>query len=113
MQTDWMTCVTEASDHDSTAIAAQIAKNVSWMKIWDMALDHGPRGTECMKALYRELTRPQFQKGVCHLCSNVFQGPYFHHFILTHKSLSDPEQIIFSLLHADSDDIFMYAKRFK
>ena len=72
--------VTEASDHSSTAIAAQIATNVSWMKLWDMTLDHGSHGTDCLQALYRELTRPQFQKGVCHHCGIAFHGPYFHHY---------------------------------
>ena len=35
----WDSCITEASDHCSTAIAAQIAVNVSWVRLWDMALD--------------------------------------------------------------------------
>ena len=68
LQTDWNVCITEANKHSSTAIAARIATNASWLKLWDMALDYGPHGTNCLQALYRELTRPQFQKGVCHLC---------------------------------------------
>ena len=111
LQTDWDSCITEASDHCSTAIAAQIAVNVSWVRLWDMALDYGPRGTECLQALYQELTIPQFRKGICHLCDTPFNGPYFHHFTLTHTCLSDPEQIISSLSCSDSD-IFMYAKYF-
>ena len=83
-----------------------IATNVSWLKLWDMALDHGPQGTNCLQALYRELTRPQFQKGVCHLCDTVFNSPYFHHYILSHTRLSKPELLISSLSSADLD-IFM------
>ena len=101
LRTDWDSCITEASDHCSMATAAQIAVNVSWMKLWDITLDHGPRGTECLQAHYRELTRPQFRKGICHLCDTQFQGPYFHHFTLTHTHLSDPEQIITSLSCSD------------
>ena len=111
LRTDWDSCIMKASDHCSTTIAAQIARNVSWVKLWDMALDHGPRGTEHLQALYQELTRPQFQKGVCHLCESQFQGPYFNHFTLSHTRLPDPEQIISCLSHSDSD-IFMYAKHF-
>ena len=111
LKTDWDSCITEASDHCSMAIAAQIAGNVSWVKLWDMALDYGPCGTECLQALYQELTRLQFQKGICHLCDTPFHGPYFHHFTLTHTRLSDPERIITSLSCSDSD-IFMYAKYF-
>ena len=89
LQTDWNVCIIEANNYSSTAIAARIATNASWLKLWDMALDHGPHGTNCLQALYRELTRPQFQKGVCHLCDTVFNSPYFHHLIysLTHTSL--------------------------
>ena len=45
LQVDWSTCITEASHHSSTVLASQIASNTSWLKLWDMALDHGPRGT--------------------------------------------------------------------
>ena len=40
LKTDWDSCITEASNHCSTAIAAQIAANVSWVRLWDMALDY-------------------------------------------------------------------------
>ena len=83
-----------------------VATNASWLKLWDLALDHGPHGTNCLQALYRELTRPQFQKGVCHLCDTIFNSPYFHHYILSHTRLSNPELLISSLSSADLD-IFM------
>ena len=40
---------------------------------------------------------------VCHLCDTPFNGPYFHHFTLTHTHLSNPEWIISSLSCSDSD----------
>ena len=96
LQTDWDVCITEANNHSSTTIAARIATNVSWLKLWDMALDHGPHGTVCLQALYRELTRPQFQKGICHLCGTVFNSPLFS---LTHTSLQPGEvNLLFHLL---------------
>ena len=52
LKTDWDSCIVKASNHCSMAIAAQIAVSVSWVKLWDMALDHGPRGTECLQTLY-------------------------------------------------------------
>ena len=68
-------------------------------------------GTDCLQALYRELTRPQFQKGICHHCGSSLHGPYYHHFTLAHTHLSDPGQTISSLLCMDSD-ILRYAKHF-
>ena len=77
-----------------------------------MALDYGPRGTDSLQALYRELTRPQFQPGICHLCGATMDVSYFHHYTLSHTPLSDPDQIIYSLSSATSD-IFMYARHYK
>jgi hypothetical protein len=45
-------CTTEASCHNSTAMASRIAADTSWMKLWDIALDYGPRGTDALQALY-------------------------------------------------------------
>ena len=112
LQADWEASTTEASRHNSTAIASQIASDTSWMKLWDMALDYGPRGTDSLQALYRELTRPQFQPGICHLCGATMDVSYFHHYTLSHTPLSDPDQIIYSLSSATSD-IFMYARHYK
>ena len=83
LQADWEACTTEASRHNSTAIASQIASDTSWMKLWDMALDYGPRGTDSLQALYRELTRPQFQPGMCQLCIATMDVSYFHHYTLS------------------------------
>ena len=112
LQSDWEDCTTEASRHNSTATAARIATETSWMKLWDMALDYGPYGTASLQALYRELTRPLFQPGICHICDAPLDVSYFHHYTLSHTPLSDSERIITSLLCA-SRDIFMYAKHFK
>ena len=48
LKTDWDSYITEGN----MAIAAQIAVNALWVKLWDMALDYGPRGTECLQAYY-------------------------------------------------------------
>ena len=93
LQADWEACTTEASRHNSTAIASRIASDTSWMKLWDMALDYEPRGTDSLQALYRELTRPP---GICHLCGVTMDVSYFHHYTFSHTPLSDPDQIIYS-----------------
>ena len=114
LQTDWSACITEASRHNSTAIASRIAAETSWLKLWDMALDQGPSGTDSLQALYRELTRPQFKQDCkCHLCgSELDVSSYFHHYTLAHTPLNDPEHVIDSLIHG-SLQIFMYAKHYK
>ena len=50
---DWESCINAGGQHSSTALAADISSSTSWLKYWDMALDHGPCGTAAMQALYR------------------------------------------------------------
>ena len=71
LQMDWEACITEGSHHSGTAVASQIASKASWMRLWDMALDHGASGTRSLQALYRKLTRPQFQPSTCHVSANL------------------------------------------
>ena len=117
LQADWEASTTEASRHNSTAIASRIASDTSWMKLWDMALDYGPRGTDSLQALYRELTRPQFQPGICHLCGATMDVSYFHHYTLSLTRLSQtqtrlstlfrPLLLIFSCMLDITSNLFM------
>ena len=52
----WKVCLSEASQHLSTSLAAKIATHTTWPKLWDIALDHGAQGTAALQALYRTLT---------------------------------------------------------
>ena len=55
-EADWKLCLTEASSHPSTPLAATIATHTTWPKLWDMALDHGPCDTVSLQAIYCTLT---------------------------------------------------------
>ena len=112
LKADWSTCISKASHHNSTILASQIASETSWLRLWDMALDQGPRGTNHLQALYRELTRPQFKPDICHLCGSQMNVPYFHHYTLSHTPLHDPDNVINSLIHG-SLQIFEYAKYYQ
>ena len=41
LDSDWKACLSEASRHQSTSLAAKITTHTTWPKLWDMALDHG------------------------------------------------------------------------
>ena len=64
LKVDWDTCVSTASQHSSTALAAKVSSSVSWLKLWDMALDHGPRGTAALQALYHLLNQDSARASV-------------------------------------------------
>ena len=86
LKVDWETCLSTASRHGSTAVAANISSSASWMKLWDMALDHGPRSTAALQALYSTLTSPRFGQNICSICETE---AYFEH--LCNQSHTHPQ----------------------
>ena len=103
----------EASHYDSTAVAIAISSSVSWLKLWDMALDHGPHATHFPQSLYHTLTRQSFQSKTCYLCEpeTAPNVSYFNHFARCHTPVMDPDYVINSLT-CGSTDIFLYAQYF-
>ena len=90
----------------STKLAAEIATDTSWLKIWDMSLDHGPHaGTAYMQALYRVLTRPVFGTKPCALCDIADFGTYFSYNVDHHTSVESVEAVI-NCLREGCESIF-------
>ena len=111
LKVDWDACLSTASQHESTAVAAKISSSVSWMKLWDRALDHGPRGTAALQALYRALTRPRFGQNVCSICNTQPVETYFEHYTICHMPIHSLELVI-DALTSESTDIFEHARHF-
>ena len=111
LKVDWENCITEASQHSSTALAASISSSTSWLKLWDMALDYGPRGTAAMQALYRTLTKPRLDQNTCAICGDRLETSYFDHYTIHHTPIHSPEIIIDSLVE-ESREMFDYAYHF-
>ena len=111
LMVDWENCITEASQHSSTALAASISSSTSWLKLWDMALDYGPRGTAAMQALYRTLTKPRLDQNTCAICGDRLETSYFDHYTIHHTPIHSPEIIIDSLVE-ESREMFDYAYHF-
>ena len=90
LKVDWENCITEASQHSSTALAASISSSTSWLKLWDMALDYGPCGTAAMQALYRTLTKPRLDQNTCAICGDRLETSYFDHYTpsIIHPSIA-------------------------
>ena len=110
LDTDWKICLSEASQHQSTSLAAKIATHATWPKLWDMALDHGAQGTAALQALYCTLTRPSFGEKPCPFCEST-KLSHFEHFVTCHSPFVSPEFIV-ELLARESTDIFVHAKHF-
>ena len=59
LNSDFKMLLSSANHHcGSAAAAAQIANHTSWRRLWDIALDHGVKGTRTMQAIFRELCHP-------------------------------------------------------
>ena len=112
-EVDWQKSLSDARNHQSTSVAAEIAPFTSWLKLWDMALDYGPLGTASLQGLYRELTRPSFGSKPCHLCDiDHLCGSYFNHFISSHSSIDISSVSIIQQLKEADPGIFSHAKLF-
>ena len=89
LESDWKACLSEASQHQSTSLAAKIATHTTWPKLWDIALDHGTQGTAALQALYHTLTRPSFGQKPCPFCdNNSTELSHFEHLSLVIHPLS-------------------------
>ena len=42
----------------STVLVAHVASQISWRRLWDIALDRGVKGTQTFQSLFKELSRP-------------------------------------------------------
>ena len=69
-ETDWEKCLCDAKQLQSTSVAAESASSTSWLKLWDMALDHGQLGTLSLQTLFREPSRPYFGPKPSHRCDS-------------------------------------------
>ena len=61
---DWEKCLCDAQIHQSTHIVAKIASSTSWLKLWDMALDHGQQGTLSLQTLFRVSDGSEHHRGI-------------------------------------------------
>ena len=116
---DWNQTLHQALSHQSSKMVAKVAEVTSWMKIWDVTLDKGPRGTKSMLALLFEITKPAFGSKPCPYCDiEELDSSLFHHLMETHPYdhvlvQEDPAKISQLLVDIDSDsDIFYIAERF-
>ena len=79
---DWNQTLQQALSHQSSKMVAEVT---SWMKIWDVTLDKGPRGTKSMLALLFEITKPAFGSKPCPYCDiEGLDSSLFHHLMEAH-----------------------------
>ena len=104
---DFSSLLEESKTHSSTSVAAEIAESTSWLKIWDLALDYGPRGTSAIQALFSTMTRTMCGSAPCGFCEESVTTTYLDHFLLCHLPTNCPgmskEDILGELKKANPD----------
>ena len=104
---DFSSLLEESKTHSSTSVAAEIAESTSWLKIWDLALDYGPRGTSAIQALFSTMTRTMCGSAPCGFCEDSVTTTYLDHFLLCHLPTNCPgmskEDILGELKKANPD----------
>ena len=83
---DKMLDLVQSRKHESLKHLSTLYSELSWLKIWDMALDYGLRGTKAALCLYGTLPRPLFG---CPRCgTSVTAGlTYIQHLCVGHQEL--------------------------
>ena len=66
-----------------------IPSELSWLRIWDMALDHGARGTKAALSLFSALSRPVLSNRLCPHCAQPIEQEsfYLEHLVESHSEL--------------------------
>ena len=73
--------------NDNTKLISEIAQVISWSKLWDQALDKGPRCVNRLKALVRIITYPSHATRVCPKCDvNELEVSLLAHILLEHSN---------------------------
>ena len=112
LKQDFNKLLLSALNSPSAHVIASIASQISWRKLWDLALDRGVKGTYAVQGLLRELSRPPlFGNRHCRVCKEQISIDHdfikhlndYHPELLCHLSVDD---IISGVCSTDSSLIF-------
>ena len=104
--------IASALDHDSAHLTATVAAQISWNKLWDIALDRGTHGTSQLQRIVCHLSRHIYCGYTCSLCNlPIDQGTTWLAHLCTHhsvtlRSIQLSQNNIIDLLASGDDQIF-------
>ena len=93
--------------NDDTKLISEIAQVISWSKLWDQALDKGPRCVNGLKALVRIITYPSHATRVCPKCDvNELEVSLLAHILLEHSNARFSElDLLGALLNSNHNQV--------
>ena len=96
------------------SIVVEVERAVGWPKLWDLALDHGPKCIDGLKNLVRVITFPPHALTACPLCKeeDIPRDSLISHVLNTHSRnyiYSSNELLLLLTSVTDSDlDLFNF-----
>ena len=90
-----------------TKLISEIAQVISWSKLWDQALDKGPRCVNGLKELVRIITYPSHATRVCPKCDvNELEVSLLAHILLEHSiARFSGSDLLGALLNSDHNQV--------
>ena len=112
LDTDMSSLVISAEQDNSAQFVAAVAQQISWRKLWDMALDKGTHGTSQIQRIVCHLSRRIYKGYICPLCDSPVDPAitWISHLCSSHPvtlgSTQLSEQSIVHLLSKGDNQIF-------
>ena len=92
MVKDWYVTISQAEKHPSITHLTTFARQSSWMKVWDYALDRGSAGTNRALAVLKLVSAPVYGDRRCMLpsCQSPVESTdtMINHFIKEHQEIT-------------------------
>ncbi len=110
IEADIHSLISSALDHPSANHIATIATNISWSKLWDLALDRGANGTSQIQRIVYHLSKATYPGFVCSLCDLPVESAWIDHICTSHNVTLDsiplsPERIT-NLMYCADEKLF-------
>ena len=93
----------KCSSNEDTRLIAVMGRMVSWSKLWDLALNGGPKCVDALRAFVRIISYPSHSTSVCPLCDvNSLDSSLLAHIFSSHTDATYDVSDIFDSLRASA-----------
>ena len=93
----------KCSKNQDTRLIADIARMVSWSKLWDLALNDGPKCVNALRAFVRIISYPLHSNRACPICDvNGLDSSLLAHILSSHVDTSNDASDILDSLWASA-----------
>ena len=99
VRTDKSLLLEKCRKNEDTRLIGDITRMVSWSKLWDLALNDGPKCVNALRAFVRIISYPSHSNRACPLCDvNSLDSSLLAHILSSHAdSSNDASDILDSL----------------